>query len=186
MLKKNLPIVLIILDGWGLARPNRGNAITLAKTPTMDMLWKKYPRATLCAHGKCVGLPPDQDGNSEAGHMNIGAGRATEQDVVTISHSINNGTFAKNPAFLEAVKHAKKNQSNLHLMGMISNGMSAHSDPDHLYALLSFCRKKKLDSVYLHLFTDGRDSPQFASLKLIVSNCCCHMCFAAAGITCQY
>lgn len=163
----HLPLILIILDGWGLAKANRGNAITLAKTPAMDLYLKKYPSTKLCAHDRCVGLPFKQDGNSEAGHMNLGAGRVTEQDAVTISRSINNGTFSKNAALVGAVEHARKNKSNLHLMGMISNGMSAHSDPDHIYALLSFCRKRKVKNVYLHLFTDGRDSPQFASLKLV-------------------
>ncbi len=163
----NLPMILIILDGWGIAKPNKGNAVTLAKTLFIDNLIKKYPSTELYAHGKHVGLPPKQDGNSEAGHMNIGAGRPVEQDVVKISKSINDGTFFKNAAFLTAIKHAKENNSNMHLMGMLSNGMSAHSDPDHLLALLTLLRKYNLDNVYLHLFTDGRDSPKYASLKLI-------------------
>jgi len=166
MNKQHLPLVLVILDGWGIAKPSRGNAISLAKTPTMDFLFKKYPSTKLCAHGKCVGLPIKQDGNSEAGHMNLGAGRVTEQDAVTISQSINDGTFVKNPALLGAINHVNKNKGHLHLMGMISNGMSAHSDPDYIYALLSLCRQKKVKKIYIHLFTDGRDSAQFASLKL--------------------
>ena len=162
-----LPMILVILDGWGLAKPEKGNAITLAKTPTMSGLTRKYPKTELFAHGKYVGLPPSQSGNSEAGHMNMGAGRVVEQDVVKISRSINDGTFFKNASFIEAVRHVKKNKSRLHLMGMISNGMSAHSDPDHLIALLSFVKINKIKEVYLHLFTDGRDSPKYASLKLI-------------------
>jgi len=160
-------MILVILDGWGLAEPNRGNAITLAETPIIDGLIKKYPSIELSASGKSVGLPPLQSGNSEAGHMNIGAGRIIEQDVVKISKSINDGTFFKNACFIEAARQVKKNKSRLHLMGMISNGASAHSDPDHLLALLSFAKTKEIKEVYLHLFTDGRDSPKYASLKLV-------------------
>jgi 2,3-bisphosphoglycerate-independent phosphoglycerate mutase len=165
--KNNLPMILVILDGWGLASPNTGNAVALAKTPTMNGLMRKYPNTKLYAHGKYVGLPPSQSGNSEAGHMNIGAGRMVEQDVVRISKSIKDGTFSKNASFIEAIRHVKKNKSKLHLMGMVSNGMSAHSDPDHLLALLSLVRANGIKDVYLHLFTDGRDSPKYASLKLI-------------------
>ncbi len=163
----NLPMILIILDGWGISDPNKGNAITLSKTPVYDNLVKKYPYMELCASGKCVGLPSKQVGNSEAGHMNIGAGRLVEQDAVIISRSINDGTFFKNAGFLEAIRHAKKNKSRLHLMGMISNGMSAHSDPNHISALLVLARKHGMRDVCLHLFTDGRDSPKYACLKII-------------------
>ncbi|MFH1582903.1 MAG: 2,3-bisphosphoglycerate-independent phosphoglycerate mutase [Candidatus Falkowbacteria bacterium] len=165
--KNILPMILVILDGWGIASPSRGNAITLSKTPTMNGLIKKYPNTNIYAHGKYVGLPPLQSGNSEAGHINIGAGRTIEQDAVKISKSINDGTFFKNASFIEAISHVKKNKSKLHLMGMISNGMSAHSDPDHLLALLTFLQTNQIKEVYLHLFTDGRDSPKYASLKLI-------------------
>ncbi len=164
---KVVPLLLLILDGWGIAKPNKGNAITLAKTPTMDGLAKKYPATRLCAHGPCVGLRPGQDGNSEAGHMNIGAGRVVEQEAVEISRSISNGSFFKNSALVEAIRHAEKNNSNLHLMGMLSNGMSAHSDPDHLLALLTLAAKNKINKVFLHLFTDGRDSPKYAASELI-------------------
>lgn len=165
--KNSLPMLLVILDGWGITGSSKGNAITLAKTPVIDKISKEYPCTEIYAHGKYVGLPPKQDGNSEAGHMNIGAGRVVEQDVVKICKSINDGTFFKNPAFLEGIHHVKKNNSNLHLMGMLSNGMSAHSDPDHILALLTLARKTNVKNVYLHLFTDGRDSPKYASLKLV-------------------
>jgi len=166
--KRNiLPIILVVLDGWGLAKPNRGNAVALAETPTMNGITRIYPNTQLYAHGKYVGLPFKQSGNSEAGHMNLGAGRIAWQDAVKISKSINDGTFIKNPGFLEAVRQAQKNKSKLHLMGMISNGMSAHSDPDHLLALLALAKNHELKEVYLHLFTDGRDSPKYASLKLV-------------------
>ena len=162
-----LPLILVILDGWGLASDNRGNAITLSSTSTMKGLAKKYPYTAICASAKCAGLPPCQVGNSEAGHMNIGAGRVVEQDVVRISKSISNGTFFKNTAFTEAIRHVKKNKSHLHIMGMLSNGQSPHSDPDHLIALIELIKRSGVKDVFFHLFTDGRDSPQYASLKLI-------------------
>lgn len=167
MKKITSPLILIILDGWGISKPGKGNAITQAYTPFYDKLLKKYPNISIFAHGKHVGLPEGQVGNSEAGHMNIGAGRLIEQDVVKISKAIENGTFFKNAAFLESINHVKKYNSNLHLVGLLSNGMSPHSDPGHLYALLELARKKKVKKVYLHLFTDGRDSPRYASLNLV-------------------
>lgn len=160
-------MILVILDGWGLARPNKGNAVTLAKTPTMDYLAKNYPHTRLEASGKFVGLPVGQDGNSEAGHMNIGAGRIAEQDSLRISKNISNGTFFKNPAFLEAVQRVKRNKSRLHLLGMLGNNMSAHSDPDHLLALITLLKQQKISDINLHLFTDGRDSPKYAAIKLL-------------------
>ncbi|PIR93221.1 2,3-bisphosphoglycerate-independent phosphoglycerate mutase [Candidatus Falkowbacteria bacterium CG10_big_fil_rev_8_21_14_0_10_43_10] len=165
--KEIKPLILIILDGWGIAPPSQGNAVTLAKTPVVNKLIKDYPYTELCAHGSCVGLPEYQDGNSEAGHMNIGAGRVVGQDVIRITKAVKDGTFYKNSAFLQAIKHAKENRSHLHLMGLLSNGMSAHSDPEHIMALLRLARKHGIKNTYLHLFTDGRDSPQYAALKLI-------------------
>jgi 2,3-bisphosphoglycerate-independent phosphoglycerate mutase len=163
----NLPMILIILDGWGITDPNRGNPIYLAKTPILEDLMEIYPSTQLKAHGKYVGLPDGQVGNSEAGHMNIGAGRLVEQDAVKITKSINNKTFFKNSAFLGAIRHVRKMKSKLHIIGMLSNGMSPHSDPDHLLALLALARSHKVDNVFLHLFTDGRDSPKYASLNLV-------------------
>ncbi|MAF13348.1 MAG: phosphoglycerate mutase (2,3-diphosphoglycerate-independent) [Parcubacteria group bacterium] len=165
--KKKKPLVLLILDGWGLAPKSPANAIALAKTPVFDKLWQSYPKTKLKASGKAVGLPPTQVGNSEAGHMNIGAGRIVDQDSVFISKDINTGKFFKNPAFEAAYEHTVNNKSDLHIMGMISNGQSAHSDPDHLLALLTWARLKKIKNVYLHLFTDGRDSPPHSALKSV-------------------
>ncbi len=165
--KKKPPFVLLILDGWGIAPKSPGNAIELAKKPNFDFLWNNYPHTKLQASGKFVGLPSDQVGNSEAGHINIGAGHVVDQDAVFISKEINTGKFFKNLAFAAAYKHVLKNKSDLHLMGMLSDGQSAHSDPDHLLALLTWARLKKFPNVYLHLFTDGRDSPQHAALKLV-------------------
>lgn len=165
-LLKNTPLVLLILDGWGITKANLGNAITLAKTPVLDAIYKKFPNIKLHAHGEYVGLPDDQDGNSEAGHMNIGAGTIVEQDSVYISKCINDGTFFRNSVFKQAIDHIKKNKSKMHLMGMLSNGESAHSNNDHLAALLTLMRLKGV-KVNLHLFTDGRDSHQYEALKLL-------------------
>jgi len=167
MTKNIKPVLLAILDGWGITKETRGNAVALGSTPVIDTLWDNYPHTLLDASGKSVGLPPDQDGNSEAGHTNIGAGRIVEQDSVVISKSINEGTFFKNPAFLTAIQHVKKYKSTLHLMGLLTDEQSAHADPDHLLALITLLRLKKVDSVCLHLFTDGRDSYQYLAIKLL-------------------
>ncbi len=164
---ENKKVVLLILDGWGIGKEDAGNPMHLVKTPFIDSLKHHYPWTKLCASGKCVGLPPDQPGNSEAGHLNIGAGRVVDQDVVKISKQINTGEFFKNSAFVSALNHAKKNKSSVHLMGMLSDGQSPHSDPDHLLALLTFFRDKKFKKVFLHLFTDGRDSAPRSALKSI-------------------
>ncbi len=165
--RKNKPLVLIILDGWGIGPQDHSNAIALARTPHMDSFMKRYAHTTLKASSVAVGLPQGQDGNSEAGHMNIGAGRIVEQDSIMISRAISNGTFFKNPAFLSAAHHARKHRSNVHLIGLLSNGQSAHSHPDHLLALITFFRYKKVNNLYLHLFTDGRDSQRYSAIKLL-------------------
>jgi 2,3-bisphosphoglycerate-independent phosphoglycerate mutase len=166
-IRNGLPIILVILDGWGITAPSRGNAIYLAKTPVINSLSKNYPFTKLHAHGQFVGLPSHQVGNSEAGHMNIGAGRVVEQDAVKINRSIKDGTFIKNTAFKEAMRSANKNHAKLHLMGMLSNGMSPHSDLSHLVALIEMAKDNKVKDVYLHLFTDGRDSPQHEALRIV-------------------
>ncbi len=162
-------MAVLILDGWGISNNKKGNAVKHADTPTINRLCRNYPYTQLYAHGKYAGLPesPPQVGNSEAGHMNIGAGRVVEQDSVRINKSINNGTFYKNPAFLEAVRHVKDNRSSLHLMGIVSSGMSPHGYNKHIYALLELARRERIKKVYLHLFTDGRDSPKYDGIKII-------------------
>lgn len=152
------PIVLIILDGWGIAPEGESNPLSSTNHPNYDKIFNESKHTRLWAHGEYVGLPKDQDGNSEAGHLNLGAGRIVKQDPVIISEAIKDGTFFKNPAFNEAIQHVKRNKSKMHLMGMLSDGQSAHSTPDHLYTLLNFMDKEKLGPVFLHLFTDGRDS----------------------------
>lgn len=165
--KGTTPLILVIFDGWGIAPKGPGNAISLARTPTIDDLVKRYPSTSLAASGTSVGLPDDQEGNSEAGHMNIGAGRVVEQDAVRISRSINEGMFFKNAAFLAAIHHVKKYRSQLHLMGLLTKQQSGHADPDHLLALLTLAREHRVASVVLHLFTDGRDSPPDAGIRLL-------------------
>lgn len=160
-------IILLILDGWGLGKNDASNPIFTAKPKFINSLYGKYPWTTLGASGSGVGVPPTQVGNSEAGHMNLGGGRIVDQDVVKISKCINTGEFFKNSAFLSAIKHAEKNKSAIHLMGMLSDGQSPHSDPDHLLALLTLIRKYPIKQVYLHLFTDGRDSPPRSALKSV-------------------
>jgi 2,3-bisphosphoglycerate-independent phosphoglycerate mutase len=161
------PTVLAILDGWGIAPPGPGNAAALAKTPTLDRWKKTYAWTTLQASGTAVGLAEHQDGNSEAGHMNIGAGRMVPQEGMRISQSISNGTFFRNPAFLAAVHHVRKHNSTLHIMGLLGNNQSAHSDPDHLLALLMLAQNNRLQRVKLHLFTDGRDSPRYLAKEIL-------------------
>lgn len=162
-----LPMIMVILDGWGVCAPSRGNAISLAGTPTLDSLAKRFPNTTILAHGRHAGLPDGQVGNSEAGHMNIGAGRVVLQDSVRITESIADGTFFKNPAFLEAIRHAEKNRSRVHIIGLLSNGMSPHSHPKHLLALIELMHQRNVADYCLHLFTDGRDSPKYSALKIL-------------------
>ncbi len=165
---KKEPALLVILDGWGIAPPNRGNAVTLAKTKTMNWLYRNYPSIkSLCAHGRCAGLPDPQVGNSESGHLNIGAGRLVESENTTITEEIKNGDFFKNPIFLEAINYLKYHKSKLHLMGLITENDSAHSSPDHWMAMLKFLLNEGVENIYIHLFTDGRDSSQHAAIKLI-------------------
>lgn len=152
------PIILAILDGWGIAPDSEANPISQIELPAFEKLFAESRRSRLWAHGQYVGLPKDQDGNSEAGHLNLGAGRIIQQDAVVVSESIADGTFFKNPAFEEAMGHARRNNSSMHLMGMLSDGQSAHATPEHLYALLELMRREKVVRVFLHLFADGRDS----------------------------
>ncbi|HCC23765.1 TPA: 2,3-bisphosphoglycerate-independent phosphoglycerate mutase [Candidatus Falkowbacteria bacterium] len=161
------PIVLLILDGWGLAPKSKFNAVEQAKKPNFDKLWKKYPHTSLSASGDGVGLPARQPGNSEAGHMNIGAGRLVLQDTMIINRSIDDRTFFGNTAFLHAFDHIKANKSRLHLMGLVSVNGSPHSDLRHLFALIELANAQKQQKIFLHLFTDGRDSPQHSISSII-------------------
>ncbi len=152
------PVVLLILDGWGIGRDYDGNAITKANTPNIDAYWESFPHTQLLASGEMVGLPKDVDGNSETGHLNIGAGYIVHQELPRINTAIADGSFNENPAFHKAFSHVKKNNSTLHLMGLVGRGY-VHSNLEHLYALLRLCKKENIIKVYIHAFTDGRDSP---------------------------
>ncbi len=152
------PVVLMVLDGYGLDKPSEGNAIALADTPVMDKLMKECPFAEGQASGLFVGLPDGQMGNSEVGHMNIGAGRIIYQDLTRITKDINDGTFFKNEEFLAAIDNCKKNNSDLHLWGLLSDG-GVHSHITHIYGLLELCKRNDFDRVYVHAFLDGRDTP---------------------------
>lgn len=160
------PTVLVILDGFGLAPASAGNAISLAKTPNYNYLLKNYPHGELIASGESVGLPANEVGNTEVGHLTLGAGRVILQDLNRINLAIEKGTFYDNKVFLQATAHIKANNSKLHIMGLIGSG-NVHSSMSHLYALLQFCKKEEIGRVYLHLFTDGRDSPQKEGLEVI-------------------
>lgn len=151
-------LILIILDGWGLREETEANAVYLAPTPHIDEYYKKYPWTRLTTSGEDVGLPPRQMGNSEVGHLNLGAGRIVYQEIMRISKAIEKGNFFKNQVLLSAVKHAKQNNSSLHLMGLLSDG-GVHSHNTHLYALLELAKKEGLTDVYIHPILDGRDTP---------------------------
>ncbi len=150
-------VVLVVLDGFGVASYSHGNAIALAEPDSLDNLVAHYPSVSLLASGPVVGLPWGEVGNSEVGHLNIGAGRIVGQDLPRINAAIQDHTFFKNEALLAACEHVKKNSSKLHLLGMVSIG-GVHSSEEHLYALLGLAAKQGIKDVYIHMFTDGRDT----------------------------
>ncbi|HYZ19599.1 MAG TPA: 2,3-bisphosphoglycerate-independent phosphoglycerate mutase [Gaiellaceae bacterium] len=160
-------VALVILDGWGLAPPGPGNAVDLAETPVFDRLWTEYPHATLKASGEAVGLPRGQMGNSEVGHLTIGAGRVLLQDLMRVDRAIEDGSFFENPALVGAFERARERGGNVHLLGLVSYG-GVHSHIDHLRALLELGRRQGMDErTWVHAFTDGRDvSPTSAARDL--------------------
>ncbi|HHT45606.1 MAG TPA: 2,3-bisphosphoglycerate-independent phosphoglycerate mutase [Fastidiosipila sp.] len=150
------PLVLMILDGWGIAPPGATNAVSLATTPNLNRLLAEYPHTTLKTSGLDVGLPPGQMGNSEVGHMNIGAGRIVYQELTRISKAIEDGDFFENEAFLGAIQNCREKGTSLHLMGLLSDG-GVHSHIEHLFALLELAKRHELEDVFVHAFYDGRD-----------------------------
>ena len=161
------PTLLIILDGYGLAAPSKYNAVTLSKRPTLDRLFELYPHTQLGATGADVGLEDNKMSGSEAGHMNIGAGRIVQQDSYFITESIADGSFFTNPVLIGAVHHVRDCGSTLHVMGLMGDYDSPHSDPDHFRAVLKLAKKNGIKEVFCHLFTDGRDSyPKSAKIHL--------------------
>ena len=154
---KNNLMMLMILDGFGINELKQANAIKLANTPNIDKLMKTCPTAVIETSGESVGLPEGQMGNSEVGHTNMGAGRIVYQELTRITKSIEDGDFFTNEAFNKAIENCKKNNSNLHIMGLVSDG-GVHSHQRHLYALLELAKRKDFENVYVHCFTDGRDT----------------------------
>jgi 2,3-bisphosphoglycerate-independent phosphoglycerate mutase len=166
--RQPVPLVaLVVLDGWGCAPPGPGNAVELAETPVFDALWQRYPHTTLRASGEDVGLPPGQMGNSEVGHLTIGAGRVIFQDLMRVNRAIETGELYENPALTGAFRRARERGGNVHLVGLVSYG-GVHSHVDHLRALLELARREGMaERTYVHAFTDGRDvSPTSARKDL--------------------
>jgi len=151
------PLLLIILDGWGYAPPSAANAISLARKPNYDRLLKEFPNTLIHTSGRYVGLPEGQMGNSEVGHLNIGAGRIVYMDITKIDRMIENGDFLANPVLLEGMKNARSGGRRLHICGLLSDG-GVHSHQNHLYALLRMARQNGVDRVLVHCFMDGRDT----------------------------
>ena len=151
------PVVLVILDGWGYREATEGNALAAAKTPVMDSLWAAYPSTLIRTSGKDVGLPEGQMGNSEVGHLNIGAGRVVPQELVRISDAVEDGTIRENTALVQVCQKVKGRASKLHLVGLCSEG-GVHSHLDHLLGLLDFAKSQGLSDVCIHAITDGRDT----------------------------
>jgi len=150
-------LALIILDGWGYGKKDDSNAIFRSSTPVFDSLIKDHPNSTLLTHGENVGLPDGQMGNSEVGHLNIGAGRVVYQDLVKINKTIENSELEENEVLDQALEYAKKESKAVHLMGLVSNG-GIHSHQDHLHALIDIAEKKSIENCFIHAFTDGRDT----------------------------
>lgn len=159
-------VILIVLDGFGISPPGPGNAIYLANPTNINSFFYTYPNTTLKASGQSVGLPADEVGNTEVGHINLGAGKIVFQDLPRINMSIADGTFYQNKAFLKASQHVKKNNSVLHIIGLVSEG-SVHSSVDHLHALLFFAKEQKIEKLAIHVITDGRDSPPKSAIDAI-------------------
>lgn len=150
-------VLLTIIDGFGYREEKKGNAVIAANPENIISLWKEYPHTTLQASGEEVGLPKGQMGNSEVGHLNIGAGRVVDQPLMQINHAIEDGSFFKNEVLLDVINHCKKNKSDLHLFCLLSDG-GIHSHINHLFAMLDLCKKEEFSNVYVHAFLDGRDT----------------------------
>lgn len=165
-MSRRKPVLLCILDGFALREEITGNAVAQAKKPNFDRFWNQFPHTTLQASGNAVGLPEGQMGNSEVGHLNIGAGRVVYQDLTRVTKSIEEGSFYNNETFLSAIRHVKEKKSRLHLYGLLSDG-GVHSHIKHLFALLDLAAKEQVEEVYVHAFLDGRDVSPDSSLRYI-------------------
>ena len=161
-------VILVIMDGWGLGTKKMSDAIQQSKTPFVSSLYTKYAHSTLVTCGEDVGLPEGQMGNSEVGHLNIGAGRIVYQELQRINVAIKTGELANNTNFLAAVNYAKTNNKPLHLMGLVSDG-GVHAHINHLNAICDYCKANGLNEVYIHAFTDGRDTDPKSGLGFITT-----------------
>jgi len=161
-------VVLIVLDGFGISEQNEGNPIASVQPKNLNYFKENFPYTTIGASGESVGLPKNEAGNSEVGHINIGAGRIVLQDLVRINNSIDNKSFFDNPTLKKTIKHSNKTNGNIHILGLVGQG-NVHSSLSHLYALLEFYEKNNFKNVFLHLFTDGRDSAPTSGLETIKS-----------------
>src|SRR5436190_6579891 len=150
------PLVLIILDGWGYREETQANAIAAAHKPNWDNMWNQYPHTLISGSGRCVGLPEGQMGNSEVGHMNMGAGRIVHQDLTRIDLAIENETFFNNSTLIDAIHLAQSTNKAIHVMGLLSPG-GVHSHENHIHAFIKLAAQLKTQSVYIHAFLDGRD-----------------------------
>src|SRR5579862_193660 len=159
-------IILVIMDGWGIGKVPSADAIRHAKTPFVSSLYKKYTNTTLVTCGEAVGLPEGQMGNSEVGHLNLGAGRIVYQELQRINVAVRDGSFAKNQELLDCIAYAKTNDRPLHLLGLVSNG-GVHSHIEHLMAITDICHREGLAQVFIHAFTDGRDTDPKSGLGFI-------------------
>ncbi|MFN8252037.1 MAG: 2,3-bisphosphoglycerate-independent phosphoglycerate mutase [Ferruginibacter sp.] len=163
---KNKKVILVIMDGWGLGQVKSSDAIQHAKTPFVSSLYSKYPNTTLVTCGEAVGLPDGQMGNSEVGHLNLGAGRIVYQELQRINVAIRSGEFQKNPVLLNAISQAKNNAKTLHLLGLVSDG-GVHSHINHVKAIASLCKEQGFDKLAIHAFTDGRDTDPKSGLGFL-------------------
>lgn len=162
------PLVLIILDGWGCRESTDANAITAAHKPNWDKLWSTYPHTLLSGSGKCVGLPDNQMGNSEVGHLNMGAGRIVQQDLTRIDAAIENGTFFTNSTLKNAFTLAKNTNKAVHILGLLSAG-GVHSHENHLHAIVQMAAKENITSLFIHSFLDGRDTPPQSAMPSLLA-----------------
>ncbi|HEY0040195.1 MAG TPA: 2,3-bisphosphoglycerate-independent phosphoglycerate mutase, partial [Flavisolibacter sp.] len=162
----NRKVILLIMDGWGLGQVPSSDAIQNAKAPFVSSLYNKYPNTTLTTCGEAVGLPEGQMGNSEVGHLNLGAGRIVYQELQRINVAIRDGEITQNPTLLASIHYAKNNHKPLHFLGLVSDG-GVHSHINHLKALLDICKQHELTNVFIHVFTDGRDTDPKSGLAFI-------------------
>ena len=164
MAKRPKPIVLTVLDGWGYRAEAEGNAIALARKPTYDELLRKFPNTLISTSGPAVGLPEGQMGNSEVGHMNIGAGRVVRMDITKIDVLVANKQLDEVPLFMQAMERGRQRQ--LHFLGLLSDG-GVHSHIEHLFALLEMAKRHKVEKVFVHCFMDGRDTPPHSGKEFV-------------------